>query len=117
MTIRHHQHPALGPVDVYPVGVLASLITIRRALLSHHRHPTAQPWRIRRRVIRNETGRIIRNTRRYIGARDWRALRNSLNGYLAEPRTFPTHMRRCGHGWTRRRALHDLNQHHQGTRP
>lgn len=39
----------------------------------------------------------------------------SFNGYLAEPLTFPAHMTRCGHAWTKRRALADLTRHHTTT--
>lgn len=41
----------------------------------------------------------------------WRR-RSAWNGYLAEPVGVPAdHFRRSGHGWTRRRALADLNRH------
>lgn len=40
---------------------------------------------------------------------DWRAFRNYFNGYLAEPT--PMQGRRCGHGWTKRRAFRDLIAH------
>jgi hypothetical protein len=47
---------------------------------------------------------------RHIRARNWRALKNTFNGYLAEPDEFPPgdYRRRCGTGWTRRRAMRSL---------
>lgn len=75
----------MGDVDIYPVGLL--------------------------RDIRN---RSVRHGLRYLGwrirARDWRTAKNYFNGYLAEPTPFPTGLNRCGSGWTRRRALRDLNR-------
>lgn len=72
-------------VDVYPVGWLSAW---KHRKLHYFWHTTVE--RIRRRA--------------------WRALRMSLNGYLAEPRVFPHGVHRCGHGWTRRRALRDLRR-------
>ncbi len=37
--------------------------------------------------------------------------RSAWNGYLAEPLAPAVYFRRCGHGWTQRRALADLNRH------
>lgn len=103
--MRTHHHPALGRVDVYPVGLLADLRLIGRLL-----NPLTTPG-----IPLTGRYRGIRRTIRNIRAAPRR--RSAWNGYLAEPRAFPAHMTRCGHGWTRRRALHDLNQHHQGRRP
>lgn len=83
-------------IDVYPVGWLAALRFAWRAARSGRAAPAyrrlRQQWRYTRRCIR---------------LRKWRAVRNSLNGYLAEHELG----RRCGHGWTRRRAVRDLRRH------
>lgn len=42
---------------------------------------------------------------------NWRAVRNGFNGYLAEVQFSSMRHTRCGHGWTRRRALADLGRH------
>lgn len=51
----------------------------------------------------------LRNQWRYtlgrLRKRNWRAIRNSLNGYLAEPYQFPPGVHRCGIGWTKGLAL------------
>lgn len=43
--------------------------------------------------------------------RNWRAVGNYFNGYLAEVQYSSMHHTRCGHGWTMRRALADLGRH------
>lgn len=72
-------------IDVYPVGVL-------------------EAWKQRR----------MPNYARYLKfqlrKRNWRAIRNAFNGYLAEPRDWPEGLTRCGSGWTKRRALDDLER-------
>lgn len=98
--------PYVGVTDVYPVGVLQSLQIIGRALtVKEIPHAKRLP------IVRRE----IRKTRRYLWTQaregDWNAVRNSFNGYLAEPYTFPGYMRRCGHGWTTERAIRDLLRH------
>lgn len=67
-----------GPrVDVYAVGVLDALQ--RRELRRHWRYLRYQ-----------------------IARRNWRAVRNSFNGYLAE---HDNHPHNCGKGWTKRAAM------------
>lgn len=61
-------------IDVYPVGVLEAL--------KHHR-------------VRGE----FQHLKRHLRERDWNAIKNSFNGYLAEPREWPEGLRRCGSGW------------------
>lgn len=82
-------------VDIYAVGVLGALLKARRAVkASRHdlaRHYVMQEWRY-----------LIYQARR----RNWRAVRNSFNGYLAEDETTPY----CGHGWTHSRALRSLDR-------
>ena len=76
-------------IVVYPVGY--------RANLAHYglADGTRRTWRY-----------CLSRARR----RDWRAVKNALNGYLAEPEPFPDGLQRCGSGWTRRRALADLRR-------
>ena len=83
-----------GEIDVYPVGLLRDLRQFRRGIHRPHavsrlRHSLAFPFHV---------------------ARDgnWRAAKNYFNGYLAEPREFPPGVKRCGTGWTQRRARRDL---------
>jgi hypothetical protein len=64
---------------------------------SHAGHPWHRFWR---NLAQSTWGRAKR--------REWRALKNYFNGYLAE---HPTAGTRCGHGWTKARALRDLDQH------
>lgn len=96
-------------VDVYAVGVLRDLQPVPRYL--RHRMPS-RAWGCLRTAWRQPWGHI-RN-------RDWRKLGYSFNGYLAEPGWLPNGFfpddpwplwTRCGHGWTRRRALRDLARH------
>lgn len=104
-------------IDIYPVGVLADLKSTWRALtLPTERFPAAltspvtPSWRI------NQAGYMLRHAwrtvLRQVKARKWRALKNVFNGYLAEPREFPPgdYRRRCGTGWTKRRALRSLER-------
>lgn len=81
---------ATSDVHVYPVGWLAALRQARQPLL-----------------------REARYARHWIKTRNWRAAKNSLNGYLAEPYEFPPgdYRRRAGSGWTKRRALRSLARH------
>jgi hypothetical protein len=80
-------------IDVYAVGLWRDL---RQFRASGHR-----PRRVRR------LARSLRYPFRQARARNWRAVRNYFNGYLAEPYTMPPGVTRCGRGWTRRGALKD----------
>lgn len=88
------------PIDIYPVGVLARLLRIRRAIAS--RRPELIRWALGGLLteLRYVAGRIRRSR--------WRDAKNAFNGYLAEPRHWPDGLRRCGTGWTRKRALRSL---------
>lgn len=79
-------------IDVYPVGWLKALKLAR--------HMPAQ----RTAKLRQELRYNLTQLRR----RNFRAVKNSFNGYLAEHRHLGT---RAGHGWTKRRALRDLYRH------
>ena len=95
----------LGTIDVYPVGILSDLLPVLRVF------DPRIPFDDRRAARR----RVLRRLRYGIASGRYRS-RNAWNGYLAEPRDFPPHMTRCGHGWTQKRALHDLHEHHRGAR-
>ncbi len=109
---RYAALPHVGRTDVYPVGVLHALQIIGRALTVRE-----IPHSKRLPIIRREIRKEARYLRRQIGAHNWRAVRQSFNGYLAEPYTFPGYMTRCGHGWTTKRAIRDLMRHEAATRP
>jgi hypothetical protein len=94
-------------VNVYPVGALAYLLRIKAAL-----SPT--PSRLMATLIRE--GHAPADWRRqhvasalYLIRRHWRR-RSTWNGYLAEP-TVDILWTRCGHGWTKGRALRSLKRH------
>lgn len=88
------------PVDIYPVGVLRDLIDAKNAARTGR-------WGHARWAVRRAVQTALRNVKR----RKWRELRQHLlNGYLAEPREWPLRLRRCGSGWTRARALRDLQR-------
>ncbi|QDK01957.1 hypothetical protein SEA_VIBAKI_77 [Arthrobacter phage Vibaki] len=76
-------------ISTYPVGLLRDLK--------------------QRRKLRTGFGYL----RYQIERRNWRAVRNYFNGYLAEWHYPPEGMlhHRCGKGWTRRAALRDLGRH------
>lgn len=77
-------------IDVYPVGWLAAW--------QHRRMPGK---------LRSQWRYTVHRLRQ----RDWNALRNSFNGYLAEVDSPPWPIARCGHGWTKKRAINDLMRH------
>ena len=83
-------------IDIYPVGWLKALRhaggCLRRLWLRRAWYFIRKEWRY---------------TRYQVRAGDWRAVRNTLNGYLAES----AYGRRCGTGWTRKRALRSLYCH------
>ena len=72
-------------LDIYPVGVLAAIGMQKRR------------WAWLRRELRYIWGRARWG--------HWRAVKNAFNGYMAEPPDWPDGVRRCGTGWTKRRAL------------
>lgn len=87
-------------VDVYPVGWLSTMQQAWRATrCGHPGYAALRVW--------SEAALTIRWARR----RQWRSVKNTFNGYLAEPTPFPAHLTRCGSGWTRRRALRSLQRH------
>jgi hypothetical protein len=88
-------------ISVYPVGVLSCLLQAVRALRHGRPDLARQQVRIEARYLRGQTQR-----------KNWRAVRQSFNGYLAEIDYPPTGLNftRCGTGWTRRRAVRSLGQ-------
>lgn len=86
-------------VDVYPVGVLDDLRFAYRAIRSGHAREGY-------RKIRSSVRYVIERAR----AGNWRSVRNSFNGYLAEPTPFPDGLKGCGSGWTKKRALRKLDE-------
>lgn len=89
--------PKTDYIDVYPVGWLAAL---QRAGRSLRRLWFRRAWH----WIRTELHYTIRHAR----AGNWRAVRNTFNGYLAE---HDFRGSRAGTGWTKKRALRDLHVH------
>ena len=88
---RAHETARNTAISVYPVGMMAMLLSLRSAIT--HRSLGYFTWRWHARGF----------------ARDWRN-RNYWNGFLAEvdyPPAGLTHTR-CGRGWTRRRAARSL---------
>lgn len=73
-------------VDVYPVGFFSDL-----------RHGKV-------------TTRGFHSLCHHVKERNWRGVRSYFNGYLAEPKSLPPGLRRCGSGWTKRRALNSLDR-------
>ena len=88
--------------DMYPVGVLSDW----QQFLRRRQH---EGTRKALRRLRYD----LRFITRWARQGNWRAVRNSFNGYLAE---HPTAGTRCGHGWTKTRALRDLERHLAGGR-
>jgi hypothetical protein len=84
-------------IDVYPVGWLRALQSAGRCI---RRGRPAPAWRFLRQQLRYS----LRQARRG----NWRAVRNTFGGYHAEHHTLG---RRCGTGWTKRRAINDLYRH------
>lgn len=82
-------------IDLYRVGILAALANDWGALTKCGRLP-------------GHTVEEIKRLGRNLRARKWRAAKNQFNGWLAEHRTAGT---RCGHAWSKQRALADLHRH------
>jgi hypothetical protein len=76
-------------IEAYPLGILSDIK--------------------RRRVRYGIRNYLIPQVR----GRNWRAVRNYFNGYLAEWHYPPAGMRhsRCGRGWTKRAAIRRLGIH------
>ena len=90
-------------IDVYPVGWLSAILRSWSGL----RHAPRNRWFHTISPLRAQWRYLVGRAR----DRNWRAIKNSFNGYLAEPRAFPAGLTRCGSGWTRKRALRSLARH------
>ena len=99
-------------VDVYPVGWLAALLGLWRTWTTTPGRWTADQIAAARRHAWVRLQGEAQLSIRLAGKREWRPLRNLFNGYLAEPDEFPAgdYRRRCGTGWTKRRALRSLHR-------
>jgi hypothetical protein len=84
-------------IDIYPIGWLHAFQSAGRCLRRGH---LITAWQF----LRSEARYNLIQARRG----HWRAVRNTLGGYHAEHNTLG---RRCGTGWTRRRAINDLYRH------
>ena len=73
----------LGEVDVYPVGILRSMIDSRNELRAWSRHAVAVG------PVHGYLRLTLRLMRSQVQQRKWHDLKNNFNGYLAEPRTWP----------------------------
>jgi hypothetical protein len=94
----------MAKIDIYDVGWLAAIRYARRALTAPELagHRAEAWWKLRQEW--HYTRNAIREGR-------WRRVRQSFNGWMAEPTPFPDGMKRVGTGWTRRRALRSLRRH------
>lgn len=90
-------------IDVYPVGVLHDLIMAWRIITRRRQTPGRRHARI---YLRHAAQTVARHVRR----RQWHELRQTFNGYLAEPTPWPEGigLTRCGRGWTRKAAIVSL---------
>lgn len=90
-------------VDIYPVGLLAEI---------QHSKLYKRKWIKPKRPF----GYLIRSIAYFFkgewkqAREEWRPFKSYFNGYLAEPDVFPGRLKRCGSGWTRKRALRDLKR-------
>lgn len=100
----------LGEVDVYPVGLMSEICTVRRRLEFFGLSLSSfQPL-----------GKTVKYLRFQLRKRNLRAVRKHLfNGYLAEPVVWPEDrwLTRCGSGWTRNRAVRDLQRRYRNAAP
>lgn len=90
-------------VDIYPVGVLDDIQGAYRTIRCVGDYRSA--YRKLRYTARGLVGRAR--------AGQWREIRNSFNGYLAEPVDFPEGLTRCGSGSTRARAMRSLRRYYR----
>jgi hypothetical protein len=104
----------IDSVDVYPVGALKQLLHAWHCLTARKFPASIGPpsplWRLTR--ARISLGYIPKTVVRQIRQRKWRELKNTFNGYLAEPYHWPQDgsLTRCGTGWTKARAMRSLRR-------
>ena len=91
----------MNDTDVYPVGVLSKILIIW-SIFTEGDYGEGK-FKLSWRHIKQEWQFI----RYQISMRDWNAVVNSFNGYLAEHHGHPHD---CGHGWTKKRAIRRANR-------
>jgi hypothetical protein len=89
----------IDEIDIYPVGVLDTIQTSIKYLRAGRIEPA-------RAKIRSQ----IKYLKTMLRRKNISAVKNSFNGYLAEPKNWPEGLTRCGTGWTKKRALKSLNR-------
>lgn len=94
-------------VDVYAVGWLKA---VQRTWRSYTRHLPDDARKPLRRLARRDLRRCLALTVHHARTGRWHELKLLFNGYLAEPTPWPAGLRRCGTGWTRARAVRDLDR-------
>jgi hypothetical protein len=90
-------------IDVYAVGWLALLLGLGRSIRARH----LGAIRLSLTKIRHQWG----VEKIFIRDRNWRAIRNGFNGYVAEHGDGESD---AGHGWTKRAALRRLARIRRG---
>lgn len=86
--------PETGLTEVYPVGLQRSIWLASRLVRSGK---FRLAWAELAQELTRELGLLQTG--------NWRSVKLALNGHLAEPREWPSGMRRCGTGWTKKRAI------------
>ena len=71
-----------------------------------------EAWRSRGRRVQM-LRRVWRYDVKQARAGNWRAVKNSFNGWMFEPVPWPEGARRCGSGWTQRRAVRSFWRYYQ----
>lgn len=101
-------------IQTYPVGLLQVLLVIRKAFIySIQFKPEAKQMRV---FAFRKFCCWVSYIRKLIRDGKWNSVANSFNGYLAEwdyPPIDPRYVQpqKCGHGWTRKRALRRLGKY------
>jgi hypothetical protein len=90
-------------VDIYPVGLLAEIQQSRR-----YKRKWIRPKRAFQHLLK--AVRHFLKGEWKLSYEEWHPFKSYFNGYLAEPDVMPGKLRRCGSGWTRKRALRDLKR-------
>jgi len=110
MSADYRVEPTSGyPAEVYPVGLLMDLRCVygaaRIIVLGRRNHPDTDRAHGRRQLATN-LRLTARDTLKAIRARR----RSHFNGYLAEFTYGGPDLTRCGHGWTKARAVASLSR-------
>jgi hypothetical protein len=82
-------------LDVYPVGIFRDFINSRRL----------------KKLGKSKKYQLhLNDIRVHIRKKEWHSIKSTFNGYLAELDPWPENMQCCGTGWTRRRAVRDIQR-------